>query len=114
MNQRAQPAAREIRCFRVTRQAKDRLPQLRSEQGWQRPPLRRLDAQRLDAGRFCILSHAIEEHGLPDSTQADHDDALGGHPSTDALGRDAHGLAQFIASGELRRRSARARREWVG
>ena len=69
----------------------------------QRTVLRCLDAQRVDAGRLRIVTHAVEEHGLADTPQADHEHALGCTASAHTGDGDADGVEQLVATGQLRR-----------
>lgn len=87
-----------------SRQPEQRLPELGSDKCRKRPLFRRLDAQRLNPRGLRILPHPVEEHGLSDAAQPDHDDALGGQSPADALERHPDCFAQLIPPGQLRRR----------
>ena len=64
-------------------------------------------------GRLGVVAHAVEQHGLADAAEPDHQDALGREAETHPLERDANGLAKLVAAGELRRRRAGAWGEGV-
>ena len=112
--ERAQCAVRELLRLRISGKPEQRLPQLRREDRWQRPVLRRLDAQRLDPAALRFIAHTIEQHGLPHAAQPDHQDALRRTPEPHALERDPDGLDQIVPAGEFGGRCPRPGRERIG
>jgi hypothetical protein len=67
---------------------------------WLRPP-------------FVPWDDALEQDGLADTPQSDHQDALGGTAQSQAFTSHPDDLAQLIAPRQLRRRDAGARSERI-
>ena len=106
--QRAQRATAQFARLLRARQPQQGLAQLRGEDGRQRSAFRGLDAQRMQPRALGVVAHAVEQHGLADPAQSDHEHALGVAAGAHALAGDVHGAQQFVATGQFRRRRARA------
>jgi hypothetical protein len=63
---------------------------------------RRLHTDRVDAGRLGIFAHPVEQDGLADTPQSDHQDALRGTARSQAFAHRPDDVAQFVAPGQLR------------
>lgn len=84
--QSSERALGEILGRLVPRKPQQGLPQLRRQHGGQRAAFGRFDAHRLDAGRLGIVTHAVEQYGLPDAPEAEP------HP----LDRHPDGFTQLV------------------
>ena len=91
----------------IAGKSQQRLPQLRSEDCRQRTALGRLHAQGVNARGFRILPHPIQQYGLSNAAEADHQDAFRGAAKACSLKWDPNYLAQIISTSEFRRLSAR-------
>jgi hypothetical protein len=67
----------------------------------------------VNARAFGVVAHAIEQHGLADAAQADHQHALGRQAATHTLDGHAHRFSQLVATRQFGRRRSSARGERV-
>ncbi len=63
----------------------------------------------MHAGGFCVVAHAVEQHGLANAAQADHQHAACGLSGARAFDSDADCFSQVVATSKLRRRGSGAR-----
>ena len=82
-------------------QTQQRDPELRCEHRWQGTALGGLNANGVHARRLRALTHRFQEHSLTHSPQADHQEALCGVPSSDALDRYPDCLQELVAARKL-------------
>src|SRR5205823_4005673 len=85
----------------------------RREDRGQRTAFWGLHAECLDAHCLRVIPHAVEQDGLADTAETNHQDALCGSLETRPLNGDADSLEELIAPGQLRRRRAGPRCERV-
>ena len=63
--------------------------------------------------RLGVTAHPVQEHGLADSAQPHHQQALGGQPIADAVESHSCPLDKVIATGKLRWGRAGSGGVWV-
>ena len=86
---------------------------MRGEQRGQRPSLRGLETDSVHARRLCVVPYLIQQYGLSDAAQTNHEHALRGISDSQALDGNARGFAHGVPAGEFRWRSTGTRAEGV-
>ena len=112
--QRAQGTPTQIARLLRPRQPQQGLAQLRCQNCRQRAAFGGFHAQGVQPGAFGVLAHPVQQHGLANPAQPDHQHALGVPPGPGALTGDVHRPQQLIAAGQLWRRGTGARCVGIG
>ena len=97
----------------ITGQSQQCLAQLGGQNCGQRTVFRCFYAQGLDAGPFCIVSHAIQQYCLTYPSKSYHQDAFRRQPSAHTLYCHANRFPDIIPACEFRGRRTCTRGKWV-
>ena len=109
----AESSLRHILCRFHSAQSQQCDTQLRRQERRQRSPLRGLHAHGVHSVSFGVDAYALEEYGLADSPEPDHEYTLGRVADADPLQRDPDDAAQLVSASQFRRRRAGSGRVWV-